>query len=397
MNLKIANRLAQIRPSATIAVSHKAAALRAAGRDILSLAVGEPDFDTPEHIRAAAIDAINRGDTHYPPIAGTPALNGAIRRKFARDNALEFGAEQIVVTCGAKQALFNALLALVNEGDEVVVPAPYWVSYPDMVKIAGGQPVILNAGEDAEFKLTPRLLQSAINDNTRVLLLNSPCNPTGKVYSAAEYRNLGQVLADQPRIAIICDDIYEHIYWGRAPFRTLLNECPELAPRTLVVNGVSKAYAMTGWRIGFAAGPEEVIATMRKIQGQSTSGACSISQAAAAAALDGPQECLEPMREAFRKRHDFVVPALNDLPGVSCPAADGAFYAFPSFAAVIEQCDQLRDDVDLAEWFLEHAGIALVPGSAFGAPGRLRLSFAVAIDVLETGIDRLARALDRLG
>ncbi len=397
MTIKIASRMAQIRPAATIAVNQKAAALRAQGREIISLAFGEPDFDTPEHIRDAAKRAIDAGETRYPPIAGTPALNLAIRNKLERENRLQFKEDQIVVTCGAKQAIFNLLLAVLNENDEVIIPAPYWVSYPDMVKLAGGQPVILNAGEDSDFKITPRQLESAVNEDTRLLILNSPSNPTGKVYSAAEYRALGKVLAEHPRLIIVCDDIYEHIYWGSANFSTLLNQCPELTARTVVINGVSKAYAMTGWRIGYAAGPVEVIETMRKIQGQSTSGACSISQAAAAAALDGPQDCLVPMREAFRQRHDFVVSALNAIDGVECPSADGAFYAFPSFEQVIERMEHMRDDVDLAEWLLENAGVGLVPGTAFGAPGRLRLSFAASMDVLADCIGRIDRALSSAG
>jgi aspartate aminotransferase len=393
MSIKLANRMAQIRPSATIAVNQKAAALRAKGRDIVSLAFGEPDFDTPEHIREAAKHAIDNGETRYPPIAGTPRLNQAIRDKLSRENNLEYSPEQVVVTCGAKQAIFNLLLALLNEDDEVIIPAPYWVSYPDMVKLAGGQPMILNAGADSDFKITPRHLETAINEDTRLLLLNSPSNPTGKVYKPSEYRALGKVLREYPKLTVVCDDIYEHIYWSETPFRTLLNECPDLADRVVIVNGVSKAYAMTGWRIGYAAGPEALIETMRKIQGQSTSGACSISQAAAAAALEGPQDCLEPMRLAFKQRHDRVVEALNAIEGVECPTADGAFYAFPSFEGVIESLPDVRDDVELAEWLLEKAGIGLVPGTAFGAPGRLRLSFAASIETLEQSIERIRMAL----
>lgn len=393
MNLKFAGRLAQIRPPATIAVNQKALELRAAGREIISLAFGEPDFDTPPHICEAAKQAIDAGETRYPPIAGTRELNAAIRLKLRRDNQLDYSSEQVVVTCGAKQAIFNLLLALLNENDEVIIPAPYWVSYPDMVKLAGGQPVILNTYESTDFKVTPRQLESAVNENTRLIILNSPSNPTGQVYSAQEYRALGKVLAEHPRLLIACDDIYEHIYWGEAPFRTLLNACPELSERVVVVNGVSKAYAMTGWRVGFAAGPEELIATMRVIQGQSTSGACSIAQAAAAAALSGPQDCVRDMRTAFKLRHDYLVVALNELPGVSCPAAQGAFYALPSFAQVIDSHPDLRDDVDLAGWLLEHAGVGLVPGTAFGAPGHLRLSFAASLEVLETSIERIGRAL----
>ena len=396
MNTKLAHRLTQVRPSATIAVSEKAAELRAAGREIISLAAGEPDFDTPEHICEAAKRAIDAGDTRYPSIGGTPALNQAIRDKFLRENQLEFSPQEIVVTCGAKQAIFNLMLALLNEGDEVVVPAPYWVSYPDMVKLAGGEHMIVNTGIDNDFKITPRLLETAINDNTRLLILNSPSNPTGTVFTGAEYRALGRVLDEHPRLMVVCDDIYEHIYWGSEPYRTLLNECPALSDRVVIVNGVSKAYAMTGWRIGYAAGPENLIQSMRIIQSQSTSGACSISQAASAAALQGPQDCLEPMKQAFRQRHDYIVQALNELDGVECPAADGAFYAFPSFEGVIDALPDIRDDVELAEWLLEHAGVAMVPGTAFGAPGFLRLSFATDMESLEASIARIRRALDQI-
>lgn len=393
MSLKISNRVSQIKPAATIQVAMKARELRAEGRDIISLGFGEPDFDTPEHIKQAAIEAIRAGKTKYTPVDGTPELKQAIINKFQRDNALEFGLKQVIVSNGAKQSVFNLLLALLNEDDEVIVPAPYWVSYPDMVKLAGGQPVILNAGAETDFKITARQLQNSITENTRLLIINSPSNPTGKVYSKADYRELGEVLAEHPKVLIVCDDIYEHIYWGKAPFRTLLNECPELADRTVVVNGVSKAYAMTGWRIGYAAGPEELIRAMTKVQSQSTSGASSISQAAATAALDGPQDCVEQMRQQFLRRYRYLVDALNGIDGITCPDCDGAFYAFPSFEEVIERLPEIRDDVDLAAWLLEHAGVALVPGTAFGAPGRLRLSFATSMENLESCIARIDRAL----
>ncbi|HSM68352.1 MAG TPA: aminotransferase class I/II-fold pyridoxal phosphate-dependent enzyme, partial [Xanthomonadales bacterium] len=264
---------------------------------------------------------------------------------------------------------------------------------PDMVKLAGGQPLILNTGEETDYKITARQLQNIMSDNTRLLILNSPSNPTGKVYSSAEYQALGEVLMEHPKVLIACDDIYEHIYWAEEPFRTLLNECPELADRTVVINGVSKAYAMTGWRIGYAAGPEELIRTMAKVQSQSTSGACSISQAAATAALDGPQQCVEDMRLEFKRRYEYLVKALNDIEGVECPECDGAFYTFPSFEAVIERMPDVRDDVELAAWLLEHAGVAMVPGTAFGAPGHLRLSFATSMENLENCVARIERAL----
>jgi aspartate aminotransferase len=390
----LSNRIDQIKPSATIAVSNKAMELKAQGRDIVSLGFGEPDFDTPAHIRAAAIAAIEAGQTRYTAVDGTPELKAAIILKFQRDNRLQFTARQLLVSNGAKQSLFNLLLALINPGDEVIVPAPYWVSYPDMVKLTDGEPVILSAGEEHDYKITARQLRSSMNEQTRLLILNSPSNPTGKVYSAKEYRELGAVLEEFPRVFIVCDDIYEHIYWGEQPYHTLLNVCPGLAERTIIVNGVSKAYAMTGWRIGYAAGPEDVIAAMRKVQGQSTSCASSVSQAAAVAALTGPQDCLLEMRKAFQQRYDYFRTALNSIPGVDCPSCDGAFYAFPSFQGVIDGIDMLNNDVDLAEWLMETAGVSTVPGSAFGAPGHLRLSYAASLEYLEEAVKRIKRTVD---
>ncbi|NIM71320.1 MAG: aminotransferase class I/II-fold pyridoxal phosphate-dependent enzyme [Xanthomonadales bacterium] len=393
MPLKISNRVNQIKPAATIAVSMKAAELRAAGRDIISLGFGEPDFDTPDHIKQAAMQAIREGETKYPPVDGTAALKQAIIRKLRDDNRLAFEPGQIIVSNGAKQALFNLLTAVLNEDHEVIVPAPYWVSYPDMVKLAGGQPVMLATDAESGFKITPRQLEASLTDNTRLLIVNSPSNPTGQVYGMEEYRALGAVLAEHPKVLVVCDDIYEHIYWGDEPFATFLNACPDLIERTVVINGVSKAYAMTGWRIGYAAGPEPLIRAMRKVQSQVTSGACSISQAAAAAALDGPQECVREMRDEFKRRYEYLVPALNAIEGVECPGCDGAFYAFPSFEAVIERLPGVRDDVELAAWFLEHAGVAMVPGTAFGAPGRLRLSFATSMENLQDCVQRIESAL----
>jgi aspartate aminotransferase len=368
--------------------------LRAQGRDIVSLSAGEPDFDTPPHIREAAIEAIHNGQTRYTQVDGTPELKAAILSKFRQDNGLEFSAEQVIVSNGAKQSLFNLMTVLLNRGDEVVVPAPYWVSYPDMVKLADGQPAILAASAENDFKITARELSNTLNDSTRLLILNSPSNPTGKVYSEEGYQALGEVLAEHPKVFIACDDIYEHIYWGEAPYRTLLNVCPELADRTVIVNGVSKGYAMTGWRIGYLAGPADLVAAMRKVQGQSTSCPSSISQAAAMAALEGPQDCVEEMRQAFRRRHEYLIDALSEIPGVDCPDCEGAFYAFPSFQEVIDQRQHLRDDVDLATWLLEEAGVATVPGAAFGGPGHLRLSYAASRDQLQEAIRRIRQAVE---
>ncbi len=393
MSGRFSNRIEQIKPSATIAVSNKAMELKAQGKDIVSLGFGEPDFDTPEHIRNAAIAAINAGQTRYTAVDGTPELKAAIIEKFRRDNRLDYQPKQILVSNGAKQSLFNLMLALLNPGDEVIVPAPYWVSYPDMVKLTDGEPVILSGGAEHDYKITARQLRNTINEQTRLLILNSPSNPTGKVYTAKEYRELGEVLEDFPRVYIACDDIYEHIYWGSEPYHTLLNVCPGLAERTVVINGVSKAYAMTGWRIGYAAGPQELIAAMRKAQGQSTSCPGSVSQAAAVAALSGPQDCVAEMRDAFRQRYEYFRAALNEIHGVDCPSCDGAFYAFPSFQGVIDSIENLNNDVDLAEWLMDSAGVSTVPGSAFGAPGHLRLSYAASLEYLEDAVKRIKRAV----
>ncbi len=384
----------QIKPAATIMVSMKAIELRAQGRDIISLGFGEPDFDTPDHIKQAAIDAIWQGKTKYPPVDGTKELKSAIARKLKAENQLVFEMEQIIVSNGAKQSLSNLLISLLNPGDEVILPAPYWVSYPDMIKLAEGQPVILNATAETGFKITAKQLESSITDQTRLLIINSPSNPTGKVYSEAEYRELAEVLMEYPKVMIVCDDIYEHIYWGEKPYRTLLNVCPELGERIVIINGVSKAYAMTGWRIGYAAGPQELVKAMLKVQSQSTSGACSISQAAATAALDGPQDCLVQMRDEYKRRYEYLLDALNAIDGVECEECDGAFYAFPSFKVIIDRMPDIRDDVELAAWMLENAGVAMVPGTAFGAPGHLRLSFATSMENLQSCVERIKRALE---
>ncbi len=375
-------------------VSMKAIELRAQGRDIISLGFGEPDFDTPDHIKQAAIDAIWQGKTKYPPVDGTKDLKNAIVRKLKTENQLNFENGQIIVSNGAKQSLSNVLISLLNPGDEVILPAPYWVSYPDMIKLAEGQPVILNATAENDFKITAKQLESSITDQTRLLIINSPSNPTGKVYSETEYRELAKVLVEHPKIMIVCDDIYEHIYWGKKPYRTMLNVCPELSGRIVIINGVSKAYAMTGWRIGYAAAPLELVSAMLKVQSQSTSGACSISQAAATAALDGPQDCIVQMRAEYKSRYEYLLDALNSIDGVECEDCGGAFYAFPSFKPIIDSMPDIRDDVELAAWMLEHAGVAMVPGTAFGAPGHLRLSFATSMENLQSCVQRIKRALE---
>jgi aspartate aminotransferase len=369
------------------------AELRAAGKDIIGLGAGEPDFDTPDHIKAAAIQAINDGFTRYTAVDGTPALKQAIIAKFKHDNGLDYAPEQILVSCGGKQSFYNLAQAYLNPGDEVIIPAPYWVSYPDMVRLAEGEPVIIRAGIDAGFKITPEQLAAAITPRTRIFVINSPSNPTGVAYSHAELAALGEVLKRNPQVLVATDDMYEHILWSKEPFWNILNACPELYERTIVLNGVSKAYAMTGWRIGYAGGPAELIKAMKKVQSQSTSNPTSISQVAAQAAIEGDQSCIQPMLKAFRERHDFVIDALNRIPGIVCLPADGTFYCFPQVQAVIDRLDNIHNDVQLAEYLLDKAGVALVPGTAFGAPGYIRMSFATGLDVLEDALSRLSTAL----
>jgi aspartate aminotransferase len=366
--------------------------LRSQGRDIISLGTGEPDFDTPKHIRDAAVAAISAGETRYTPIDGTAALKSAIQGKFARENGLQYETSAIIVTCGGKQALFNVCMALLNPGDEAVIAAPFWVSYPDMVLLAEGEPVIIETGIEQQFKMTPAQLEAALNDRTRLIMLNSPCNPTGASYTRSELQALGAVLEDYPGVVIVSDDIYEHIYWADDPFVTFAAACPTLFDRTVTVNGVSKAYAMTGWRIGFAGGPEWLIAAMKTVQSQSTSNPCSVSQAAARAALEGDQGPVQKMRDAYRVRHDYLVGALNGVPGMQCRAAEGAFYAFPRVQDAVDRLG-LADDTALAEMLIRDAGVACVPGAAFGAPGYLRMSFACSVEVLEEAIKRLNRVL----
>ncbi|MBE01786.1 MAG: aspartate aminotransferase [Euryarchaeota archaeon] len=393
MDLQLSSRVQAIKPSPTLAVTNKAAELRAAGQDIIGLGAGEPDFDTPEHIKVAAIEAIRNGQTKYTAVDGTPALKKAIIAKFKRDNGLEYEANQILVSSGGKQSFFNLALAILNPGDEVIIPAPYWVSYPDMVLVAEGKPVILETSAETRFKITAQQLEQAITERTRLFVINSPSNPSGMAYSLDELKALGEVLKRHPHVMVATDDVYEPILWTGKPFCNILNACPELYDRTFVLNGVSKAYSMTGWRIGYAAGPARVIGAMKKIQSQSTSNPCSISQAAAAAALEGDQACVGEMVKAFRERHDWLVSALNELPGVACLRGDGTFYVFPSFQGAIDATDGVGTDVELAEKLLSDAGVALVPGSAFGAPGHMRLSFATSMENLEKAVARLRNAL----
>lgn len=393
LDVQLSDRVNRIKPSPTLAVTNRAAELRAAGNDIIGLGAGEPDFDTPEHIKDAAVNAIDNGMTKYTAVDGTPGLKKAIINKFQTENNLSYEANQILVSSGGKQSFFNLALALLNEGDEVIIPAPFWVSYPDMVLVADGKPVIITTTQANRFKITPEQLEEAITHRTRLVVLNSPSNPTGVAYTHEELAALGKVLQRFPNVLVASDDMYEHIRFNDQPFCNILNACPELYDRTIVLNGVSKAYSMTGWRIGYAAGPAKLIGAMKKVQSQSTSNPSSISQAAAQAALEGGLECVEKMVVSFKERHEFVVNALNDIEGVECIPADGTFYAFPSFAAVIENDSRFNDDIELAEFLLNEAGVALVPGSAFGAPGNMRLSFATGLSTLEDAISRIKNAL----
>jgi len=392
--MQLSHRVQRVKPSSTLVLSARVAALKAQGKDIITLGIGEPDFDTPSHIKRAAIEAMEKGLTKYTSIEGLLDLRKAIANKFTRDNRLHYEPNQIIVGCGGKQCFYNLSQALLNAGDEVIIPAPYWVSFPDMVLLANGKPVFLPTEFNNRFKMTPSALESAITPQTRLLVLNSPSNPTGMAYTAAEYRAIGDVLLKYPNVLIATDDMYEHIYWGREPFCTLLNACPELYDRTVILHGVSKTYAMTGWRIGFAAGPLPIIRAMSIIQGQSTSGPCSISQKAAQAALEGDQTCVHTMVSSFKKRHDFMVEALNTVPGVACLSGEGTFYTFPNVEGAIARLEGIHNDCDLSEYLLNKIGLATTPGTAFGAPGHLRLSFSIGLENLEEAIRRLKTVLE---
>ena len=392
MPISLSERVKRIKPSPTLAVTARAARLKAEGKDVIGLGAGEPDFDTPAHIAEAGIAAIRGGFTRYTNVDGIPELKDAIIAKFQRDNALTYARPQILVSAGAKHTIFNLVAALLNPGDEVVIPAPYWVSYPDMVLLADGVPVIIDAGAAQGYKITPAQLEAAITPKTRLFILNSPSNPTGAAYTRAELTALGAVLARNPSVVIATDDMYEHIWWGPEPFCSLVTACPDLYDRTVTINGVSKSYAMTGWRIGYCGGPVELVQAMATIQGQSTSNASSISQKAATAALNGDQRCVADMNVAFKARHDFVVAGLNRLRGVSCLAGFGTFYAFANVAGAMKNLS-LADDNAFAERLITDALVAVVPGSGFGAPAHMRLSFACSMATLEKALERLQRVL----
>ncbi len=379
-------------PSATSAVLGLAARLREEGRDVISLGAGEPDFDTPDHIKEAAIKGIRDGHTKYTAIDGTASLKAAIQRKFERENDLMYAPEEILVSCGAKHTLFNLCMGILSPGDEAIIPVPFWVSYPDMVRVADGVPVIVDTGIESSFKVTPQQLEASITDKTRLLFLNSPSNPSGSCYTREELVALGEVLVKHPKIVIAADDIYEHIHWGASPFCSLATAVPELKEQTVTINGVSKCYAMTGWRIGYAGGPAAVIKAMKTIQSQCTSNPCSISQIAATAALDSDQTCVSQMTAAYKERSDYIVDALNSIPGFECRKGEGAFYAFPRVTGAIERLG-FKDDFELVEKLLNEAVVVMVPGSPFGSPGYVRISFACSIPQLEEAVKRIRSVL----
>jgi len=385
----LSNRVQKIKPSATMAVSDKAKQLKSQGVQIVSMGSGEPDFDTPINIQKAATHAITAGETRYTAVDGTPQLKKAICEKFKKENGLDYSVNEVMVSSGGKQVFYNLCQAILSKGDEVIIPSPYWVSYPDMAILADATPVFIKAELDQEFKITPEQLEASINSNSKLFVLNSPSNPTGAVYTKSEIESLGAVLERHPHVNIISDDIYEHIRWEGDAFVNIAMACPNLKDRTVILNGVSKAYAMTGWRIGYAAGPEKIINAMKKIQGQSTSNPSSISQAAALEAISGDQSFIKMMVEAFERRHNFLVDSLNAIDGIECPQSCGAFYSFPRVQGLIDRLG-LKDDVEFSTFCLDKISLALVPGSAFGAPGYVRLSFATSMDNLKLAIDRLS-------
>ena len=382
-------RSKSIKPSPTLAVSARAAELRAEGRDIISLSAGEPDFDTPEHIKNAAINALNNGQTKYTAVDGTPELKQAIVDKFQRENNLEYKNNQILVSCGAKHSLYNLFQATLNPGDEIILPAPYWASYPDMAILAGAVPIIITTTITENFKINVENLSQAISEKTRMIMLNSPSNPSGANYSNEELLEIGEILLKHPNIIVVTDDIYEHIFWGSERFANIINSCPELYDRTIIVNGVSKAYSMTGWRIGYAAGPDKIIKEMKKIQSQSTSNPNSIAQAAAVAALNGKQDFIKECVNTYKERHDVIIKLLKEIDGIEILESEGTFYTFPDMNNIINRLQNISNDIELAEFFIEEAGVAMVPGSAFGVPGCMRISFATNMENIKEGIRRI--------
>lgn len=392
MNLQIAERVRPMTPSSTSSLAARTAELRAAGHDIIGMGAGELDFDTPQHIKQAAKDAIDQGFTKYTAVDGIPELKQAIINKFARENQLEYGMKQVMASNGCKQTLYNLAQAVLNHNDEVIIPAPYWVSYPDIVKLADGIPVFVNAGIEQGFKITPKQLEAAITAKTRLIFINSPSNPAGVHYTPEELAELGKILLRHPKIIVATDDIYEHMLWEGRPFKNILNVCPALYERGVVLNGVSKVYSMTGWRLGYVAGPEVLIQKMKTIQSQSTSNPCSISQYAALAAIEGDQSFVEDVVKTLKQRHDFVYQALLAIDGIECLPCQGTFYILPNVQAVMDRLG-FTNDVEFSEFLIEQARVAVVPGSAFGAPGYIRVSFATSMENLEKAMARLRTVL----
>ena len=398
-NITLSNCANRIKESPTLAITAKAAKLKSEGKDIIALAAGEPDFDTPDFIKEAAIKAIKDGLTKYTPVSGIPSLKEAVVKKFKRDNKLDYEINEVIVGVGAKQCIFNLFLVLLNLGDEVIVPAPYWVSYTDIVEFTGAFPILIKCGIDQSFKITPEQLEKSITKKTKIVILNSPSNPTGSVYSKSELKELANILIKYPDIYIVTDDIYEHIRLDEQPFHNIVMVEPKLKDRCIIINGVSKAYSMTGWRIGFAAGPEKIISAMGILQSQSTSNPTSISQAAAEAALLGDQSCITPMLNAFKERHTFVVNAFNNIEGLDCIKAQGAFYSFPYAKNAIESLYRKgkiksNDDIAFSDYLLDTKGVAIVPGSAFGSEGYFRISFATSMDNLREALLRIKEAIE---
>jgi aspartate aminotransferase len=397
MAIELAARVQRIKPSPTLAVSARADQLISEGKNIINLSVGEPDFDTPHFIKEAAIKAIRDGFTKYTAVDGTASLKKAIIKKFARDNRLDYQPAQIIVSCGAKHSFYNLFAALLNQGDEVIIPAPYWVSYPDMAKLMDATPVVINADLEQDFKITPEQLKAAITPKTKLVLLNSPSNPTGTAYTATELQALADVLLQYPNVLVVSDDIYEHTLWTKESFVNIVMVCPELINRCIVINGASKAYAMTGWRIGYAAGPANIIAAMKKIQSQSTSNPTSISQIAVETALNGDQACIKTMTQAYKERHDFIVSEFQKIPGIQCRPCEGTFYSFPRVSHFFKKIPHVTNDIEFTEFLLNQAEIAVIPGSAFGAPDYIRLSYATSMEKIKEAMRRIQKALAHHG
>lgn len=389
----LSNRIQKVKPSATITISAKAMELRANGVDVISLSAGEPDFDTPEHIKKAAIEAINKGQTKYTQVDGTPELKDAIINKFSRDNNLHYQRENIIASTGAKQTLYNLFQSVLEVDDEVVIISPYWVSYPDMVILADANPVIIKTHQEDNFEIDMDSFRAALTEKTKLLILNSPSNPTGLTYTKAQYESMGKILSDYPNVLIATDDMYEHIYWGNEPFTSFAEVCPNLFDRTITINGVSKAYAMTGWRIGYCGGPKSIVKAMKKVQGQSTSNPSSISQVAAIAALNGPQDAVNMMVGEYKKRHDYLCDALNKINGFNTSPGTGAFYLFPEVSSVIES-KGFADDIEFSSFLIDQANVAVIPGSAFGAEGCIRISYATSMELLKESIARIKSSIE---